>query len=106
MRTAVIALFVALLQCVSAFAVGGIAHTRVQPAISMKVVEKTGPLSWAKGRVVATKNIFARSDKKKKQSEEVDMSLTPFVNLAGALLGAGATAAASALDAAVNLDEA
>ena len=105
MRTAVIALFVALLQCVSAFAVGGIAHTRVQPAISMKVVEKTGPLSWAQGRVVATKNIFARSDKKK-QSEEVDMSLTPFVNLAGALLGAGATAAASALDAAVNLDEA
>jgi hypothetical protein len=77
------------------------------PAVFMKAkVEEKGVITRLKGVVVSTKNIFKKEKKVKRvKNGDADMSLTPFVDLAGALLGATATAAAATLDAVVT-DEA
>ena len=80
------------------------ASSSAQMMVATQVPERKGPLRWARGRVVATRNLF-RKDEPKKAAQEADMSFTPFLDLAGALAASAATAAAATLDAVVTLDD-
>ena len=79
--------------------------------VEAAVEERTGALGWARGRVVATRNIFKRAKKeenkkvdapktmtifKKKVAKQDDLDMQPIFEFAGALLGATASGAAAA----------
>lgn len=86
-------LLLSLLGTSSAFMLGSAPHSGgVQiarcssPAVSMELQ----PLRWAKGRVVATRNIF------RKEEEKPDpVSMDPILDFAGSLAMAAASAAAA-----------
>ena len=87
------------------FIISAPVHTQVAhcsaPAVSDVVMLQ--PIQWAKGRVVATRNIFRKADQKPKRKVnkkrgkdgEVDVSMAPIIDFAGSLLGASASAAAA-----------
>ena len=76
--------------------------------VEAAVEERTGALGWARGRVVATRNIFKRAKNKKvdapktmtifkkKVAKQDDLDMQPIFEFAGALLGATASGAAAA----------